>query len=315
MSITDLRTAVTTAGGTPTRFDQVNLYRELITAWGGSPSGWTVPNLLRELVVLAGGTPTRWDYVGLLRELVTALGGTPATHYPDALEAQVAGLALLASFDPSELSPSLWLDSADIATMFQDSAGTIPVTTAADPVGRISDKSGADRHIVQATAGSRPAFRQTSGKNGWENDGVDDNLATAAGQTWPASCDVFIVMSNPSDDTNFVLLHPSTGGGTFMFAATSGSASTSTDDTSTQPFVNNVLSTTRGTNYSATAGGGPKIVEYRAASIAILTTATFGLYPTFAFGGRYHEVLVFPALSAADRTAVRDYLTAKWGVA
>lgn len=93
MSITALRTAVTTAGGTPSGYDHVTLLRQLITAWGGTPAKWSVNELLRDAITLKGGTPNQWLFVPLLRQLVTTLGGTPATYQPDALMTQIAGLS------------------------------------------------------------------------------------------------------------------------------------------------------------------------------------------------------------------------------
>lgn len=40
----------------------------------------------------------------------------------------------------------IWLDPTDLATMFQDKAGTVPVTAAGQPVGLIRDKSGNGNH-------------------------------------------------------------------------------------------------------------------------------------------------------------------------
>jgi hypothetical protein len=45
------------------------------------------------------------------------------------------------------------------ATMFQDSAGTTPVTAVEQPVGRILDKSGRGNHALQATSTARPTLR------------------------------------------------------------------------------------------------------------------------------------------------------------
>lgn len=52
----------------------------------------------------------------------------------------------------------LWQDASDLSTLFQDSAGTTPVTTVEQPVGRILDKSGNGRHFIQATPASRPTL-------------------------------------------------------------------------------------------------------------------------------------------------------------
>ena len=49
----------------------------------------------------------------------------------------------------------------DFATLFQDSAGTTPVTAANQPIGKILDQSGRGNHVTQATAGNRPYLRGT----------------------------------------------------------------------------------------------------------------------------------------------------------
>lgn len=74
-----------------------------------------------------------------------------------------------------------WWDASDFSTMFQDSAGTTPVTAVGQPVGRINDKSGRGNHRTQATAASRPTLRQdASGFFYLEYDGVDDSMATGS---------------------------------------------------------------------------------------------------------------------------------------
>ena len=54
-----------------------------------------------------------------------------------------------------------WYGPSDLSTLFQDGAGTTPVTTAGQPVGRMLDKSGNDNHATQAIAAARPIY-QTS---------------------------------------------------------------------------------------------------------------------------------------------------------
>lgn len=74
-----------------------------------------------------------------------------------------------------------WYDPSDFSTMFQDDAGTTPVTAVGQPVGRINDKSGRGNHATQATAGYRPLLLQDGGGNYYlAFDGVDDFLATAS---------------------------------------------------------------------------------------------------------------------------------------
>lgn len=88
------------------------------------------------------------------------------------------------AFDPGSLfgdgEQGAWFDPSDLGTMFQDSAGTTPVTADGQPVGLILDKSGRNNHASQATAAKRPLYK-TDGTLHWlQFDVVDDGLATAA---------------------------------------------------------------------------------------------------------------------------------------
>jgi hypothetical protein len=84
------------------------------------------------------------------------------------------------AFIPSNLFSSgeqgVWYDPSDLSSMFQDAAGTTPVTAAGQPVGRINDKSGRNNHATQTTAASRPLLQEGGGKYWLEFDGVDDFL-------------------------------------------------------------------------------------------------------------------------------------------
>lgn len=74
----------------------------------------------------------------------------------------------------------VWYDPSDMSTLFQDAAGTIPVTAAGQPVGMMMrNKSGRGNHATQATATSRPLLQTESGKWYLAFDGVDDGLFTS----------------------------------------------------------------------------------------------------------------------------------------
>ena len=61
--------------------------------------------------------------------------------------------------------------------LFQDSAGTVPVTADGDPVGRMLDQSGNGNHVTQSVSGSRPVYR-TDGTLHWlETNGVNQFLS------------------------------------------------------------------------------------------------------------------------------------------
>jgi len=65
-----------------------------------------------------------------------------------------------AAFTPATLfgasDQGVWYDPSDFSTLFQDSAGTTPVTALEQPVGLMLDKSGRGNHATQPTATSRP---------------------------------------------------------------------------------------------------------------------------------------------------------------
>jgi len=68
-----------------------------------------------------------------------------------------------------------WYGPSDLSTLFQDSAGTTPVTTAGQPVGLMLDKSGNGNHATQATAAARPTYQ--TGPARATLDKVDDRLS------------------------------------------------------------------------------------------------------------------------------------------
>jgi hypothetical protein len=67
-----------------------------------------------------------------------------------------------APFTPAALFASgeqgVWYDPSDFSTLFQDSAGTTPVTAVEQPVGRMLDLSGRGNHATQATSAARPTL-------------------------------------------------------------------------------------------------------------------------------------------------------------
>jgi len=76
----------------------------------------------------------------------------------------------------SEGQQGAWYDPSDMSTLFQDAAGTVPVTVSGDPVGLMQDKSGNAYHASQQTSASRPVY-MSDGTNHWlVLDGIDDHL-------------------------------------------------------------------------------------------------------------------------------------------
>jgi hypothetical protein len=88
-------------------------------------------------------------------------------------------------FYPTQLFSSLnqgaWFDASKLTTLFQDAAGTIPVTAAGQPVGKWLDSSGRNNHAIQSVSASRPTYQiDPYGYPYLEFDGVNDFMVTNA---------------------------------------------------------------------------------------------------------------------------------------
>lgn len=81
-----------------------------------------------------------------------------------------------AAWTPKALSPLAWYDPSDLSTLWQDTAGTVPVTASGQSVARIDDKSGNGYHLMQPTAGSRPSYQTSGGLHWLQGDGTADNM-------------------------------------------------------------------------------------------------------------------------------------------
>lgn len=68
------------------------------------------------------------------------------------------GAAEAAAWSPAELTTSLWLSAADLASLFTDSGRTTPVAANDDPVGAYSDKSGNGHHFTGSST-ARPLYK------------------------------------------------------------------------------------------------------------------------------------------------------------
>jgi len=119
---------------------------------------------------------------GLLEDGISA--GQTIT-YSATVVADTNPLALIIGNTDEVVGHNISFDNVSIrrigeATMFQDSAGTTPVTTDGDPVGKILDKSGRGNHASQATAAKRPLYKTSGGLHWLQFDGVDDRVSSAS---------------------------------------------------------------------------------------------------------------------------------------
>ena len=84
------------------------------------------------------------------------------------------------AFNPLSLftggKQGVWYDPSDKSTLFQDVAGTVPVTKDGDHVALMKDKSGNGNHAVQTVSASRPVYKTDGALHWLEFDGADDSM-------------------------------------------------------------------------------------------------------------------------------------------
>lgn len=114
-----------------------------------------------------------------------------------------------------------WYDPSDLTTLYQDAAGTVPVTSDGDPVGKMEDKSGNGNHATQSVSASRPVYRTDGALHWLEAGGVDDYLKitnnlidvtldqvmSAALSTYDGKTSPYFIGTEPLDKGFELLLH------------------------------------------------------------------------------------------------------------
>lgn len=155
-----------------------------------------------------GSTPINVLNVMFRNKKVVALyrGSTQVWSYWSPLELFAGG------------KKGVWYDPSDKSTLFQDVAGTIPVTKDGDPIGLMKDKSGNGYHATQIISTARPTYR-TDGVLHWLHfDGVDDHLVLAPSLNLNAG-GMYFAMS--SDVSNVAVLLSNANAGYIAITATS----------------------------------------------------------------------------------------------
>ncbi len=110
-------------------------------------------------------------------------------------------------------------DFNDLSTMYQDAAGTIPVTGVGQPVGRVLDKSGRGNHATQSTSSKRPILQQnaTTGAYYLAFDGVDDFLSTASFPAMGITPTIFLGSSSTTAAMYATVLSKGISNGAYIY--------------------------------------------------------------------------------------------------
>lgn len=210
-----------------------------------------------------------------------------------------------------------WFDPSDFSTMFQDSAGTTPVTAVGQPVGKILDKSGNGNHAIQATAANRPVLQQdANGRYYLAFNGTNSAIAMSGSFVWNGQS-FFMALAeqgasqwvpawNSADQTNGYIL-----------AAASGSASVTAfaGTATTTDYVNGVQVSpqTRGSLYTLES---TKTVV--ASSYPFTYTGTggveFGGYPSFMLKANVYGIIMVAGVTSDQARKINAWLGRKAGL-
>lgn len=246
-----------------------------------------------------------------------------------------------AAFNPIALfaagEQGVWYDPSDLSTLFQDAAGTIPVTAAGQPVGMMRDKSGRGNHATQATATSRPILQTTDGKWYLAIDGVDDWMATTAinftatnkvtlwagiRKNSDAAPGVLYELSATiaSNNGSFALLAPPSATPSYSV----GSRGTATVSESRQPFASPHLSVLCAQSDIAAPALSLRVnTSPGGVGSGSHGTGNYGNYPLYIgrrggasvpFNGRIYSLIIRGAASTAQQvTDTENYINSKTG--
>ena len=213
-------------------------------------------------------------------------------------------------------------DSQTISTLWQDVAGTIPVTADGQLVARIDDRSGNGRHLTQATAANRLKYRD-DGKLRWlDSEGRACIYTTAHQLTGPltygfaaevtqstAGGNLFDTGATSGTDANAVYVSWSTSSAAIRLAERGGGTLSQRDIAGgANRHMALVVRLPETGNSNFTDYGRSPVSDLTARLGAGTTTGAFRLGSTIAKTTRFYGMFVAQRLiSDAEREAVASY--------
>lgn len=237
-------------------------------------------------------------------------------------------------FDPSTIAGlKVWYDFSDTSRMFQDTAGTTPVTADWDVVGRVNDKTANANNATQGTTSKKPLYKTgvQNGLGGVKFDNADDFLQmtsnfAGASQTifacvkWAGSTDqeeLLFGRKDTSTSISFWGYDDNTKGMRFFCLSGNYFGGLKLTDVANTARVHTLsVAALVGTSYinGSAQSGTVTIGENFSAGLLGCYANTATTYARF-FGGHFLEVLAYDtALSAGNQALVEGYLNSKWAV-
>lgn len=233
------------------------------------------------------------------------------------------GGATVAAFSPSDISGLVaWYDfSVAASNLWTDAGRTVAVTSDADRIGGVTDKSGNGKHLSQATAGFRPTYK-TNIQNGrsvgrWSAAGTQHMTSTLA-STQPYTVILVGSVTVPATDQTFVdgvtanvgRIRSVDATNVGLYAGTVLNA-TVTSNTMTSNHV--IVSEFNGASSVVAFDGAATTGAGGASNTTGVTLGAVGDLGSSFLTGDICEVLFYDtALSAGNRNSVEAYLKTKW---
>lgn len=216
--------------------------------------------------------------------------------------------------DPSSLpNLQLWYDAQDAAS----------ITSAANAVSQINDKSGNARHGTQGVGASQPTTgtRTLNTKNVLNFDGVDDSLGISNSGFGPyASVTIFYVADVDDTATSKSMFASGSGAMSLLANATEqisfGRQQQITIGSGGAGFTNGIIAINGAPSGSAMWYSGVNQFTNAVAPAPTITTTAIGVQQgTNRFDGGIGEVIVYDrVLSQSEMNLVGNYLSTKWGI-
>jgi hypothetical protein len=218
-----------------------------------------------------------------------------------------------------------WYDPTDLTTMFQDTAGTQPVTATGQRVALLRDKGPSAIHLSQATSAARPIYQvDASNRPYLLFDGVDERMSSASAVSGTLQTLFVGVITT----TNGMVFNTTVGANDRLTVRTA-----TTGTPATVSYYNGAATGKSGSG-AATAQlvvgtvnkTGPVITcrlngSDQVGTTAVTPTATVGTSlggstaGTLFFGGSlYCAVMIARALTTAERARLETYLGARMGL-
>ncbi len=273
-----------------------------------------------------GSTPTTGStlYSGAIS--VPATATLKALAVKSGLSNSAVGTAaytISPAFSPADLSPAFWIDASDLSTLFQNTAGSTPVTADGQAVARANDKSGNGRNVTEASSGAQPHYK-TDGTLHWLLYDGGDGLALASNYTAPGTS-YAVAWASRKDDTG--------GGGSVIMGVSSGNWAGDNVVNVGQPALqaNNGAAKTGGLAASTALADHVVVVNVNAGAASFYQNGTaagtgsgvdaltisglrFDL-GGYSYAGRIYQAMLIPrALTGGEITSLSNWLKAKAGL-